>query len=73
METLVTCPVTVQHWETQLLDLVERHARETGSRKAARQTRATTPFMDSAEGRSPWPSTGRSKAPPETMTLPPSS
>ncbi|MEY2960568.1 MAG: hypothetical protein RLZ60_398, partial [Pseudomonadota bacterium] len=35
METLVTCPVTVDHWEAQLKDLVERHARETGSRKAA--------------------------------------
>ena len=35
METLVTCPVTVGHWEAQLKDLVERHAAETGSRKAA--------------------------------------
>ena len=35
METLVTCPVTVDHWEAQLKDLVERHAKETGSRKAA--------------------------------------
>ncbi|SDE32979.1 glutamate synthase large subunit [Ruegeria marina] len=35
METLVTCPVTVDHWETQLKDLVERHAEETRSRKAA--------------------------------------
>ena len=35
METLVTCPVTVDHWETQLKDLVQRHADETGSRKAA--------------------------------------
>jgi glutamate synthase (NADPH/NADH) large chain len=35
METLVTCPVTVGHWETQLRGLIERHARETGSRKAA--------------------------------------
>jgi glutamate synthase (NADPH/NADH) large chain len=34
METLVTCPVTVAHWEAQLRSLVERHARETGSRKA---------------------------------------
>ena len=34
METLVTCPVTVDHWEAQLKDLVERHAKETGSRKA---------------------------------------
>ncbi len=35
METLVTCPVTVDHWETQLKGLIERHAAETGSRKAA--------------------------------------
>ncbi|WP_170342499.1 glutamate synthase large subunit [Ruegeria arenilitoris] len=35
METLVTCPVTVEHWETQLKSLIERHAAETGSRKAA--------------------------------------
>ncbi|MBU0645054.1 MAG: glutamate synthase large subunit [Alphaproteobacteria bacterium] len=34
METLVTCPVTVDHWETQLRGLVERHAVETGSVKA---------------------------------------
>ncbi|SFJ68251.1 glutamate synthase large subunit [Jannaschia pohangensis] len=34
METLVTCPVTVAHWERQLRGLVERHAAETGSRKA---------------------------------------
>ncbi|NQY59467.1 glutamate synthase large subunit [Cognatishimia sp.] len=34
METLVTCPVTVAHWEDQLKTLVERHAAETGSRKA---------------------------------------
>ncbi len=34
METLVTCPVTVAHWEEQLKTLVERHAKETGSRKA---------------------------------------
>lgn len=34
METLVTCPVTVAHWEDQLKTLVERHAKETGSRKA---------------------------------------
>ncbi len=33
-ETLVTCPVTVDHWERQLHDLVQRHATETGSRKA---------------------------------------
>ncbi|WP_193143116.1 glutamate synthase large subunit [Meridianimarinicoccus sp. MJW13] len=35
METLVTCPVTQDHWETQLKGLVERHHAETGSRKAA--------------------------------------
>ena len=35
METLVTCPVTVEHWHDQLKDLVERHHTETGSRKAA--------------------------------------
>ncbi|WP_308916305.1 glutamate synthase large subunit [Jannaschia sp. LMIT008] len=33
-ETLVTCPVTVDHWAVQLRGLVERHAAETGSRKA---------------------------------------
>jgi len=35
METLVTCPVTVAHWEDQLKGLIARHATETGSRKAA--------------------------------------
>ena len=35
METLVSCPVTVAHWETQLHDLIQRHADETGSLKAA--------------------------------------
>ncbi|MDD9717148.1 glutamate synthase large subunit [Dinoroseobacter sp. PD6] len=35
METLVTCPVTVDHWEGQLKGLIERHLAETGSRKAA--------------------------------------
>ncbi|MDC0737800.1 glutamate synthase large subunit [Cognatishimia sp. SS12] len=35
METLVTVPVTVDHWEAQLKGLVERHLAETGSRKAA--------------------------------------
>ncbi|MEX0366928.1 MAG: glutamate synthase-related protein, partial [Ruegeria sp.] len=35
METLVTCPVTVDHWVAQLKGLIERHAAETGSRKAA--------------------------------------
>jgi glutamate synthase (NADPH/NADH) large chain len=34
-ETLVTCPVTVAHWEAQLRGLIERHAEETGSKKAA--------------------------------------
>lgn len=33
-ETVVTCPVTVAHWEHQLRDLVGRHAEETGSLKA---------------------------------------
>jgi glutamate synthase (NADPH/NADH) large chain len=35
METLVTCPVSVDHWELQLKDLIERHETETRSRKAA--------------------------------------
>ncbi|MGX9352146.1 glutamate synthase large subunit [Shimia sp. W99] len=35
METLVTCPVTVAHWEAQLKGLIERHVAETGSRKGA--------------------------------------
>ncbi len=35
METLVTCAVTVDHWEAQLKALIERHLAETGSRKAA--------------------------------------
>ena len=35
METLVTCQVTMDHWEQQLLGLVQRHADETASRKAA--------------------------------------
>ena len=34
-ETLVTCPVTVPHWVTQLEELLERHVEETGSQKAA--------------------------------------
>ncbi|MFO6465063.1 glutamate synthase large subunit [Jannaschia sp. KMU-145] len=33
-ETLVTCPVTVDHWEAELRGLIERHRAETGSRKA---------------------------------------
>ena len=35
METLVTCPVTVAHWEGQLKSLIETHVAETGSPKAA--------------------------------------
>ncbi len=35
MDTLVSCPVGVDHWEEQLKSLVERHALETGSVKAA--------------------------------------
>jgi len=35
METLVTCKVTQPYWEAQLKGLIERHAAETGSRKAA--------------------------------------
>ena len=35
MESLVTCAVTVDHWEDQLKGLIERHLEETGSRKAA--------------------------------------
>jgi len=35
METLVTCSVSVDHWEAQLKGLIERHLAETGSRKAA--------------------------------------
>jgi glutamate synthase (NADPH/NADH) large chain len=34
-ETLVTCPVTVAHWQSQLKALIEQHIAETGSRKAA--------------------------------------
>ncbi|MTH99132.1 MULTISPECIES: glutamate synthase large subunit [Alphaproteobacteria] len=34
LETLVTCPVTVDHWEDQLKSLIERHVAETNSRKA---------------------------------------
>jgi glutamate synthase (NADPH) large chain len=34
-DTLVTCPVTVEHWETHLKALIERHAAETGSARAA--------------------------------------
>ncbi len=35
METLVSCPVGHEHWEAQLRDLIERHHKETGSRRAA--------------------------------------
>ena len=35
METLVTCPVSVDHWVGQLEGLLERHLEETGSRKTA--------------------------------------
>ncbi len=31
METLVTCPVTVAHWEAELKRLIERHVEETSS------------------------------------------
>jgi glutamate synthase (NADPH/NADH) large chain/glutamate synthase (ferredoxin) len=34
MDSLVTCPVTVPHWEGQLKGLIERHAAETESRRA---------------------------------------
>ncbi len=34
MESIVTCPVTVKPWQEELHALVDRHARETGSRKA---------------------------------------
>ncbi|WP_411974366.1 glutamate synthase large subunit [Sulfitobacter faviae] len=34
-ETIVTCPVTVDHWLDQLHGLLERHVAETKSRKAA--------------------------------------
>ncbi len=34
MESLVTCPVAEEHWEAELKGMVERHAQETGSRKA---------------------------------------
>ncbi|PQO22816.1 glutamate synthase large subunit [Rhodobacteraceae bacterium WD3A24] len=33
-ETLVLCPVTVEHWETELKELIERHFDETGSVRA---------------------------------------
>ena len=34
-ETIVTCPVVVDHWLGQLEELLEMHMKETGSRKAA--------------------------------------
>lgn len=34
-ETLILCPVTQSHWETQLKDLIERHHKETLSQRAA--------------------------------------
>ncbi len=34
-ETIVTCPVTVDHWMGELEELLERHLKETGSRKTA--------------------------------------
>ncbi|RMD89471.1 MAG: glutamate synthase large subunit, partial [Alphaproteobacteria bacterium] len=35
-DSIVTCPVTVEHWEHQLKALIERHAAETRSLKAIR-------------------------------------
>ena len=35
MESLVTCPVTVPHWEAELRGLIERHATETESQRAS--------------------------------------
>ncbi|MEP5760887.1 MAG: glutamate synthase large subunit [Litoreibacter sp.] len=34
METVVTCPVTMDHWEAQLKGLIEEHVAETDSPKA---------------------------------------
>ncbi|MGD9916434.1 MAG: glutamate synthase large subunit [Paenirhodobacter sp.] len=34
LESLVTCAVSHPHWEAQLKGLIERHVKETGSRKA---------------------------------------
>jgi len=34
-ETLVACPVAEPHWQAELKGLIERHAAETGSRRAA--------------------------------------
>lgn len=33
-ESLVTAPITQPYWETQLREMIERHAAETGSRRA---------------------------------------
>ena len=35
LETLVTCPVTQTYWESELRELIEAHAAETRSRRAA--------------------------------------
>ncbi|MEM1351151.1 MAG: glutamate synthase large subunit [Pseudomonadota bacterium] len=35
LETLVTCPVTVDHWRDQLRGLLDMHLEETGSRRVA--------------------------------------
>ncbi|GHD98404.1 glutamate synthase [Defluviimonas sp. 20V17] len=35
LDTLVTCAVTQPHWEAELKGLIQRHAGETGSRRAA--------------------------------------
>ncbi len=35
MDTLVACPVTMEHWQRELKELIERHLAETGSRRAA--------------------------------------
>jgi len=35
LDSILTCAVAHPHWEAQLKGLIERHARETGSRKAA--------------------------------------
>ena len=34
-ETIVTCPVTVDHWLGQVEEMLEMHLKETGSRRAA--------------------------------------
>ncbi|UXU75353.1 MULTISPECIES: glutamate synthase large subunit [unclassified Paracoccus (in: a-proteobacteria)] len=34
-ETLILCPVTQPHWEAELKGLIERHQKETGSRRAS--------------------------------------